>query len=77
MGLFKSGNEKMLDSVIQRLEMNLSNNYKDNAIALVNRLKRETAVAEAGGELKTKEVTELQKIIQAFETDIKSFKRTY
>ena len=31
MGLFKSKTEKELDSLIQRMEMNLSNNYKDNA----------------------------------------------
>ena len=31
MGLFKSKEEKELDSIIRRLEMNMSNNYKDNA----------------------------------------------
>lgn len=31
MGLFKSKQEKELDGIIQRLEMNMSNNYKDNA----------------------------------------------
>ncbi len=75
--MFQSKKRKELQVIITAIKNDLSNNYKDNAIALVNRLKRETAVAEAGGELKTKEVTELQKIIEAFETDIKSFKRTY
>ena len=31
MGLFKSKAEKELDGIIQRLNMNMSNNYKDNA----------------------------------------------
>lgn len=31
MGLFKSKAEKELDAIIRRLEMNMSNNYKDNA----------------------------------------------
>ena len=31
MGLFKSKEEKELDNIIQRLEMDMSNNYKDNA----------------------------------------------
>ncbi len=31
MGLFKSKAEKELDAIIHRLEMNMSNNYKDNA----------------------------------------------
>ena len=29
MGLFKSKAEKELDSIIQSLEMNMANNYKD------------------------------------------------
>lgn len=46
MGLFKSKEEKELDSIIQRLEMDMSNNYKDNAqddlkelIAAVNNMR--------------------------------------
>ena len=31
MGIFKSKAEKELDGIIQRLNMNMSNNYKDNA----------------------------------------------
>ena len=31
MGLFKSKAEKELDSIIKRLNMNMSNNNKDNA----------------------------------------------
>lgn len=31
MGLFKSKAEKELDAIIQRLNMNMLNNYKDNA----------------------------------------------
>ena len=31
MGLFKSKAEKELDSIIQKIDMNMSNSYKDNA----------------------------------------------
>ena len=31
MGLFKSKAERELDTIIIRLQMNMSNNYKDNA----------------------------------------------
>ncbi len=31
MGFFKTKEEKELDSIIRRMEMNMSNNYKDNA----------------------------------------------
>ena len=33
MGLFKSGNEKELERLTSRLEMDMANNYKDNAQA--------------------------------------------
>lgn len=33
MGLFKSRQEKELDIIIMRIDMNMSNNYKDNAQA--------------------------------------------
>jgi len=35
MGLFKSKAEKELDGIIQSLEMNMANNYKDNAQAIL------------------------------------------
>ena len=38
MGLFKSKAEKELDGIISRLEMNMSNNYKDAAISDYNEL---------------------------------------
>ena len=31
MGMFKTKEEKELDNIIRRMEMNMSNNYKDNA----------------------------------------------
>ena len=31
MGIFKTKEEKELDSIIRRMKMNMSNNYKDNA----------------------------------------------
>lgn len=33
MGLFKSKYERELDALIERIDMNMSNNYKDNAQA--------------------------------------------
>ena len=53
MGLFKSKAEKELDSILIRLEMNMSNNYKDNAQAnlkefeeALNRLKESKGMKE-------------------------------
>ncbi len=36
MGLFKSQSEKELDSIIQRLEMNMSNYYKEESQAILS-----------------------------------------
>lgn len=53
MGLFKSKHEVKLDNIIQRLEMNMSNNYKDNAqdnlkelIAMYESLKNDNLLKE-------------------------------
>ena len=39
MGLFKSAKERELDTIILRIEMNMSNNYKDNAISWTEKFK--------------------------------------
>ncbi len=43
MGLFKSKAEKELDGIILRLEMNMSNNYKDNAQSNLKELEERLA----------------------------------
>jgi len=75
--MFQSKKRKSLENVIRQIRVDLANNYKDNAIENLKKLKDETDAAVAKGELKPKEVEELKGMIEAFETDVKNFKRTY
>jgi benzoyl-CoA reductase/2-hydroxyglutaryl-CoA dehydratase subunit BcrC/BadD/HgdB len=75
--MFQSKKRKSLENVIRQIRVDLANNYKDNAIENLKKLKDETEAAVAKGELKPKEVEELKGMIEAFETDVKNFKRTY
>ena len=52
MGLFRSAKEKELDAIIQRIEMNMQNNYKDNAQDALKEL--EEALTEMQNDGKTK-----------------------
>ena len=48
--IFKSKTEKELDDIIRRLEMNMSNNYKDNAQSNLKELEEKiTGLYENGG----------------------------
>ncbi len=75
--MFQSRKRKALEPTIKQIRVDLSNNYKDNAIENLKRLKQETEAAISAGELKPKEVEELKGLIEHFETDMKNFKRTY
>ena len=52
MSLFKSGTEKELDAIIQRLHMNMSNNYKDNAQADLKDLEKLLEEVKSAGKIK-------------------------
>ena len=52
MGLFKSKYEKALDEIIFRLQMNLSNNYKDNAQDCLRELEESLNDMRASGKVK-------------------------
>ena len=75
--MFQSKKRKVLEGVIRQIQVDLANNYKDNAVENLKRLKSETEAAEAAGELKEKEIRELRSLIEHYENDVKNFKRTY
>ncbi len=54
MSLFKSASERELDSIILKLNMNLSNNYKDNAQANLRELEDALKRFTEEGKLKEK-----------------------
>ena len=56
----------------------VSHSHHDhNAVENLKRLKQETEAANMSGQLKPKEMTEVSQLIEHFDQDIGSFKRTY
>ena len=73
MSLFKSGKEKELDTIIAKLEANVSNNYKDAAQEnfrefgrLLNELKESEGV-------KPKKISYYQTIFDGYDARLKEF----
>lgn len=73
MGLFKSKYEKQLDEIIRSLEMNMSNNYKDNAQDDLRRLDETFAKMKAEGLLKDKAVRNYEDLLEDYKSRMKGF----
>ena len=73
-GLF-SKKDKQLDSIVYQIKVDLSNNYKDNAIEGINRLAALIEEKKAAGKLKDDSFYETA--LEEFREDVKNFKRTY
>lgn len=73
MGLFKSKYEKELDGIIAEIDMNMNNNYKDNAQAAFRKL--ETALDEMSGEgqLKEKAINIYRKQLNVYKEKLKGY----
>lgn len=73
MSIFKSKAEKELDEIIRRLEMNMANNYKDNAqdnlkelVVVVNNMRK-------SGALKPKIFDKYDSIISEYQDKMKGY----
>ena len=66
MGIFKSKTEKELDAVIERLKMNMANNYKDNARDNLKELEIMMEEARSAGQLKGKSMAKYEEILNLF-----------
>ncbi len=73
MGLFKSKAEKELDSIIQRLEMNLSNNYKDNAQDDLKELEAKIDALRASGSAKANVLAKYGSILDSYKEKMKGY----
>lgn len=65
--LFKSHEEMELDSIIGRIEMNMSNNYKDEAQKELQELEKAFAKAVESGRLKGKSKERYEKVLAGFQ----------
>ena len=74
MGLF-SRKDKELEFLINQIRVDLSNNYKDNAIENLKKIKELIEEKKQSGKLKQAE--SYQEVLNYFKNDIKNFKRTY
>ena len=63
MGLFKSKAEKQLDSIILRLQMNMSNNYKDNAQDNLKEFEEALEAMRSAGNVKAAVIEKYESIV--------------
>jgi hypothetical protein len=75
MGLFnfKSREEKELDGLIQKMEMNLSNNYKDNAQSDLKKLEETLAEMKAAGTLKEAVLAKYESVMEDYRQRLKGY----
>ena len=75
--MFESKKYKALQPIVNAIKNDVANNYKDNAVGTLKRLKIEVEIATAANELKAKEIKELNDQIAHFDEILRNFKRTY
>ena len=73
MGLFKSGNEKELERLTNRLEMDMANNYKDNAQADFCELEELYNQLKENSELKAKTCVKYERLIDIYKDKLKGY----
>jgi hypothetical protein len=73
MGLFKSRDEKELDKIIQRIQMNMSNNYKDNAQDDLKELEAMINVLRTSGKFGDKVLSKYEAILADYKEKMKGY----
>lgn len=73
MDLFKSKAEKELDSIIQRLEMDMANNYKDNAQDDLKELITALEGVRSSGTMKPKVLSGYETIVDGYKEKMKGY----
>ena len=73
MGLFKSKAEKELDAIIRRLEMNMSNNYKDNAQDDLKDLEATINAYRSSGSIKPGALAQYEGILSELKEKMKGY----
>ncbi len=73
MRLFKSREEKEMDGIIQRLEMNMSNNYKDNAQDNLKELETTLNALRTSGRIKPAVIKEYEQILDGYKEKMKGY----
>ncbi len=73
MGLFKTKYERELDMIMTRLDMNMSNNYKDNAQMNLKELEEAFARMKEAGQIKGSSLEKYDMIINGYIEKLKGY----
>ncbi len=73
MGLFRSKAQKELDGIIERLQMNMANKYKDNAQSDLKELESAIDLAKDSGSLKPTVLERYETILGTFKERLKGY----
>ncbi len=73
MGLFRSKVERELDEIIDRLEMNMANNYKDNAQSNLKELEAAIEMLRSTGGLKDSKLAAYESRAGVYKEKLKGF----
>ena len=73
MGLFKSAKEKELDAIIQRIEVNMQNNYKDNAQDAFKEFEEALTALKNEGKMKTSIIEKYDSILEIYKENLKGY----
>ena len=73
MGLFKTKYERELDMIMTRLDMNMSNNYKDNAQMNLKELEEAFSKMKEAGQLKGSSLDKYEKMINGYAEKLKGY----
>ena len=71
--LFKSKAEKNLDNIIRRLEMNMSNNYKDNAQENLREFEAALDSLKGSGGIKPGVFSRYESLLDSYKEKMKGF----
>ena len=74
MSIFRK-KDKELEAVIDQIRVDLSNNYKDNAVLNIKKLEELILTKKQAGSLK--DIETYENLLAHFKEDVKNFKRTY
>ena len=66
--------EKEMDGMIHRLEMNMSNNYKDNAQDNLRELEKTLKDMRSAGNIRTKVIEKYELILDDYKEKMKDFR---
>ena len=73
MGLFRSKAQKELDAIIERLRMNMANNYKDNAQSDLKELEEALEMAKGSGSLKPAVLEKYETVLGTLKERLKGY----